>query len=575
MLSMNFYFNQPGIVLIVSSLISFVLSIYSWKKRNDSNSGYLSYLMISITLWSFAYGIELFQKNLLVMKVLTFLSYFGISTIPVFWFLFAAGYSGGSRFINERKRILLFVFPALAIFMVGTNDFHNLFYSSVKLETFGQYTFQKIESGPFWWVNIIYSHILFISAVIMMIRQIFRVSKNHRWHILFFIGGAFLPYVANSAYVLGYRPYGFLDLTPVAFIFMGVILSFGVYAVKLFDITPVAMDVLFNTIPDAIIVVDKACNIINANSKGKEIINSGEFNSYLDQNFINCNEIAMAGKFFFCTKTPILTGNSDNVGAVIVMRDITEQKNTSLELVKAKNMAETASKAKTEFLTNMSHELKTPLNGVIGYADLLIMSDLGQKEKEFAKNVKESGSLLLKIVDRILDYSVYEKGDMEIDIRKCNFSQLIKSVVSEVESQIRDKKLNFDLNVSPEIPEFIYIDGSKLVQILGNLLSNAVKFTDRGGVGLEVLFLPAGNKGKGELRFIVTDTGIGIKEEKKDEIFKAFVQGDASLTRKHSGTGLGLVISSLLAEKMGGRIEFESQENAGSRFYFTIKADYE
>lgn len=575
MLSMNFYFNQPGIVLIISSLISAVLSYYSWKKRNDSNSRYLSYLMIAITLWSFAYGIELFQKDLLVMKVLTFLSYFGISTIPVFWFLFATGYSGGSRFINKRNRILLFVFPVLAIFMVGTNDFHNLFYSSVKLETFGQYTFQKIESGPFWWVNIIYSHIFFISAVIMMIRQIFRVSKNHRWHILFFIGGAFLPYVANFAYVLGYRPYGFLDLTPVAFIFMGVIISFGVYAVKLFDITPVAMDVLFNTIPDAIIVVDNSGKVINANSKGKEIINSDKFDNCIDQNIKNGTEIVIAEKFFYCTKTPILTGNSDNVGAVIVMRDITDQKNTSLELVKAKNMAEQASKAKTEFLTNMSHELKTPLNGVIGYADLLIMSDISQKEMEFAKNVKESGSLLLKIVDRILDYSVYEKGDVQINIEKCNLSQLIKSVVSEVESQIRDKKLNFDLDVSAEIPEFIYVDSGKLAQVLGNLLSNAVKFTEKGSIGFIVEFSYTENKQKGRLKFSVTDTGIGIKEEKKDQIFKAFVQGDTSLTRKHNGTGLGLVISSLLAEKMGGRIEFESQENAGSRFYFTLKADYE
>jgi len=237
--------------------------------------------------------------------------------------------------------------------------------------------------------------------------------------------------------------------------------------------------------------------------------------------------------------------------------------------------AEEANQAKSRFLANMSHEIRTPLNGVIGFNDLLLRTPLTTVQQEYARNARTSGESLLAIINDILDFSKIEAGRLELDIVETDMVKICEEAIDLVKPVIADKGLELLLSIPPDMPRRVMADPVRVKQILSNLLSNAVKFTREGFVRLDVTFRPDPNHdARGYFGFRVTDTGIGITPEQQSKLFQAFHQADASTTRKFGGTGLGLVISSLLASKMDSTIRLESTFGEGSVFMFDLHAQY-
>lgn len=239
------------------------------------------------------------------------------------------------------------------------------------------------------------------------------------------------------------------------------------------------------------------------------------------------------------------------------------------QLLSATKEAEAASKAKSEFLANMSHEIRTPLNGVIGFTDLLRTTTLDETQQKYVENANISGHTLLGIINDILDFSKIEAGMLDIEPVKTDMIELLQNCIDIVKFTAGKKELELLLNIDPEMPRFADVDPVRLKQVLANLLSNAVKFTEAGEVELKVKY-NAFNNVKGKLSFSVRDTGIGISEEQKKKLFKAFSQADSSTTRKYGGTGLGLIISEMITAKMGGKIQFFSTPNVGTTFFFEL-----
>ncbi|MCX6225814.1 MAG: PAS domain S-box protein [Bacteroidia bacterium] len=302
-------------------------------------------------------------------------------------------------------------------------------------------------------------------------------------------------------------------------------------------------------------------------------------------------QMAMRGEKEFDTEFRVVwpNGSVHNVRALaIVVRDdsdkpirmigtnweITEQKKTEATLLMAKQEADIASKAKSEFLANMSHEIRTPLNGVIGFTDLLLKTPLNKIQKQYAENANTSGHSLLGIINDILDFSKIEAGKMELDYNKTDIIELAEQTSDIIKYHASRKGLELLLNIQHDLPRFAVTDGIRLKQIFVNLLGNAVKFTEAGEVELKITFTKK-DETSGEFSFMVRDTGIGINEEQQKQLFKAFTQADSSITRKFGGTGLGLTISNMLAEKMGSKIEIISETGKGSNFFFTLETEYE
>lgn len=261
---------------------------------------------------------------------------------------------------------------------------------------------------------------------------------------------------------------------------------------------------------------------------------------------------------------------SSDVGILVYrVRDITVTKNFEQELIQAREEAEEAVKAKGNFLATMSHEIRTPLNGVIGTASLLERTALQTEQKDYVQTILNSSQSLLVLLNDILDFSKIESGKMQLKPIACDLRNEVLSVSELLRPHAVSKNLKFAVDIDKDIPEQVVVDTMRLKQVLLNLLGNAIKFTDKGSVQLSCSIVRR-LKEEIELKFIVSDTGLGISQDELSLLFQSFSQVHQSANRRYGGTGLGLAISKDLAELMGGNISVESKVGEGSTFQFTI-----
>lgn len=317
-----------------------------------------------------------------------------------------------------------------------------------------------------------------------------------------------------------------------------------------------------------------------ATMKGGKVIN------------IPCETIKTpSGEFFTYTKKlPIYDAHGTPQYLVGLAQDITKRKKNEMELAEyrenledmvdertrrlkeASFKAEEASRLKSEFLATMSHEIRSPMSGILGMAELLMDTKQSQEQAALTRTILNSGEMLMNIIEDILDFSKIEANKLELDPISVNMLELVDDVCMVYAPRAREKALEIVVNYHAGAEFFVYADPVRMRQILGNLVNNAIKFTPKGHIVIDVREdkTVRNPDDKVSLTFSVRDTGIGILEKDKDRIFEKFSQANSSTTRKYGGTGLGLSICKSLIEMMGGNIRLESEFGKGSNFYFTL-----
>lgn len=579
--------NIFSLFLIIAAVATGTLAYFLFKKEAKA-SRIFGWLMLVLSIWAFAYGIELTVSTLDRMLFWIRIEYLGISVIPAIWFMFCLSYSGHDRWLDAPRIILLFLIPITTLLLVWTNDWHYLYYASVAVDdTSGPFPLLNFERGIWYWVHTVYFYILLVWGTILLLQNYRNSDPLFKRQTLLVFYGAFFPWFANFIYLLGFRPFGHIDLTPFVFTLSGLIIGIGLLQFKLFEIIPVARDRIIEDLSDGVIVLDRHDRIIYCNKQMLKILSMPGYSPVGDnatdvfqehkmllkliENRINSKinlELQYNGSklTFEVHSTTLFESISNYNGIILLFHDVSDQRNTMAELVNARIKAEEADRLKTSFLANMSHEIRNPMNGIIGFAGLLRDEATSDEDRlRYAEIIENNAQHLLNIINDIIDISKIEAGQERIKKDVISVTALLNELGAFFYEQA--KKKNLDLSFASAISESndnIFTDPQKLRQILLNLIGNAVKFTSKGGITIRAKIV---NK---ELIFQVSDTGIGIKDDELEVIFDRFRQSNENNFNITSGTGLGLSISKGYATLLGGTIDVKSKFGSGSTFILKI-----
>ncbi len=593
-------YNLVVIFLGVTAVLPAILAARAWNQRRTAGMIAVSMaaLMSAITAWVLIYLLEVRGSDPM-MKAFAFQAKFlCIVAIPVIWLVFSLYYSGRGAWVTWRTLLLLSIVPVITTVIIWTNDSHHLMWGNREMIQNGELFVFISETNIWFWVHAAYSYILILGGDYLLFRQFSSSPSLYRRQLIALLVGVIVPLIANAVTIFSTIP---LDLTPFGFVVTGATIMWGLLRYQLLDLSPIARNLVIESMADGMIVLDRQARIVDLNSAAQKIIGKdlasvigktiheaisniltpqpGLMERYSSENTVQGEIVLKNGTTTLDVRvSPLHDRQGKLTGRVVMFRDITERKlaeqqiqdqyealvKANQELALARKQADQANVMKSQFLATMSHELRTPLTAIMGYTEIQVAGmagDLTPEQLNYQNRVLANAEHLLGLINDVLDLSKIEAGRMELVHRPFSVRNWVDEIVAQNKVLAEEKGLDFEIELEPQMPEMVVGDAARLKQIAINLVSNAIKFTDKGGVKMQV-----GRNDLDTWKLIVSDTGVGIPVHAQDTIFEEFRQVDNTSTRRHGGTGLGLAIVRKLALMMGGSIRVKSELGKGSTF---------
>ncbi|MCL4867603.1 MAG: PAS domain-containing protein [Anaerolineae bacterium] len=592
---MPLQFTPYIIPLLLAAFLAAGILIYTWIRRTTHGAVPFMFMMLGILHWLLAYAIGISHTSLSSTLFWANITLLGIVVVPVAWVLFCLEYTNRGHLITRRNVLLLLAEPAFITVAIWTNESHHLFRQTIFLETTGSFVALNATFGPLFWLHTAYCYGLLAYGTYLLLVTFLRASRLYRIQVGIMLAGAFIPWIANALYLLFLTPIILIDPTPIAFLLAGATVAWGMFGFGLMDIAPVARNWVIEQMDDGMIVLDNRNRVVDINPAAANLIQRtpneliGQTGAHLFaqwpelvDRYRNVEKAATeiqlpmgtGIRHIYLNILPLHDRYQRLNGRLLVIRDITEQKEIQMALQIAKEKADAANQAKSTFLATMSHELRTPLAAIIGYSELIAEKSKLWGYEKIVPQLNQIGAAALHLnalIGNILDMSKIEAGRMEVFNSQFPVQPLIDDVLTTIQPLITQNSNTLELNLPPDLGQ-MYADRTKLHQILLNLLSNATKFTENGTITLEIQIVTDQMDGRKTYYFRISDTGKGIPEEKVSQLFQPFVQVDSSLTRKHGGSGLGLAISYKFCQLMGGNLRLESKLGQGTTLYLSLPA---
>jgi PAS domain S-box-containing protein len=576
--------NPYGWLLIITTLMTAALFLFVLRRPKGPGVIPIMFMLVGVTIWTLGYGIQLFSTQLDSLLFWTKVVYIGVVTVSTSMLVFALEYTGLESQLPRGYALFLSIEPIVTLLLAWTNEQHELIQRDPYLVTTNGFVYlAALGHGMAFWLHIGYTYLILLCATTILVRAMVRSPHLYRGQVRIMLVAAFIPWVGNIIHLVAAGlP---IDPTPLAFAFTGLALTFGINRFGLFNIIPVARDLVLESMEDALVVLDDLSRIVDANLSAQALLGSlaidlagksGDeaFSSWRDQmagylgqgvvhGEVNLGSEAMP-RWFALRGTPVRS-RPDGViiGQVLVFHDIQERKQAEEMMAEARDQALQASMVKSQLVANVSHDLRTPLNAILGFSEMLLEANyepLQPRQSDIVRQMYNAAQQMSLFVSDLLDQSLIEKGKLTLYPTQFQPTELIAAVQTMFHRAALEKGLLLIFEIEKSLPETVWGDIKRLQQVLMNLVGNAIKFTTRGSVVIRLY-------GVGESWVLeVNDTGCGIPSEAHVFIFEPFRQVDGSPGRKQSGAGLGLAIVRHLVTMMGGHINLTSRVGEGSTF---------
>lgn len=559
--------------------MSIAVALISAREKNIRGANELFDMLSVSVFWNFSLMFETVISGQQDKIFVACISNIAASFAPVFFLFFVNAFTGHKK-LKGFKRNILFLLPVLSIILAFTNKYHGLYWSDFS-PVFSHNNLMIFYHGFLYWLFfVLYSYILFLFATARLIKFVLKYNRSFKFQSFIIIASAVLPWFASLVYILNYNPVPGLDITPLLYASLGIILGFTIYGLGFFDVLAVAREVIVESIDDGIIVFDNrfvvkdinsaALNILGLNSfnpsglmiKEMPLANSILCNLVMSDTDVDSYEIS-EGKYISIKKLKI--SNDKNSSRVVILRDITKLKTESVKLEEEKENAEKSDKFKSTFLANVSHDIRTPINSILGFASVL--EDIGdidpEKKKEIFEMIKENGNKLLATLDDIIEISMLQSGKAVQNDALIDLSDFVNSIKVSVFSIAKEKGIKFHVHrMGFNENLVINIDKDKLYSIVYKLTVNSIMLLSSGH-SLDLFFRITDDK----LKIEVKDDGAGIPKEKQVNIFENYFRSDRLKGNEIDNKwNLYLYIVKANVDFLGGKIDFLSKVNSGTVF---------
>ena len=570
------------IFLVILQLVCVISTVFILIEIASSNplleGKYLFVAFCGAIVHSLGYLMEITSRDLSSAMMSIKFQYLGLC-FGLFMLVMYSFKACRSKLPDFMRNIFLFENFLICILVFTTDLFeHGLFYKSRSFSNEGLYPHVVMEKGPFYYIHILTMVIMIITLILMAVKKYSTSAKTNVKDSKFLgvvIGVGTVTIIVVLLYNTSILQY--YDPSSLLLVTMCIFIRFNIY-----DIGESAMQIVTESINQSIIVVDNDYMYIDCNAEAKKVFPEleegnferkriGSYLTVLEDIFVTQSnqEFKIRDRFYRADVFPVKSKNTDRItGYAACITDCTQSHFNMRDIIEMKNKADNANRAKSEFLANVSHEIRTPMNSILGMAELALKEDMSDSVREKIGDIRSAGGTLLTLINDILDFSKIEANKVSIENVHYHIPSLIMDVTNIIGVRLSEKKIAFEVDIEPSIPNILSGDEKKIKQILINLLGNAVKYTKEGSVAFILKWEQKGNMAilKGEVR----DTGVGIKESEMGNLFQSFQRIDSRKNRSIEGAGLGLTITKKYLELMSGTIEVESIYGKGSSFFFTI-----
>jgi PAS domain S-box-containing protein len=603
-------FSITSFLLLMLSIAALSIASYAWQRRSMPGALPLSLMGFSVTIWLCGYAIQLSSLSFPPALWWVRLQFVGIVALPVAWLWFAAEYTGSLPWLNRRRVWLLGIVPVLTMVMMLTNDVHRLFWQSITLSRNGLLTVFDSTPGLWFWVHTAYSYLCLLAGTFFIIRFIWRTPRRFHRQISALILAVAAPLIGNVIYLSGFSPWGKLDLTPFAFAVSLAMLAWNLFRLRMFEIRPIARDMVLQSMSDGIMAVDEHGWVVEVNRAAAALIGllptqivgkrARDIMARWPEMVERYREVREAAeeievavgterRWFDVRILPIFDARRTYRGRLFVWRDISAERRfraelqrnnerllaVQQELIAARDAAEAGNRAKSAFLAHMSHEIRTPLTAIAGYCHLL---ETGIERQSLAQTradleaIRVATGHLLDLANNVLEMAQIESGQTTLHEVAFDVAEIVHDVTATVRPLLRRNR-NRLVVVGTDAVGVVQGDAAKVRQVLLNLVSNAAKFTTDGEVEVGVVCEVA-EEDRLRLRLWVRDTGKGIAPERMATLFVPFAIAEEDIGREQRGAGLGLAISQHYCRLMGGELIITSAPGGGTlaAFWTPVRA---